>query len=114
VLHDGRLIGIHLEGVNSLREKFCHDALDEAGFRSEVASSLESVANSVATGCIALYVGAFTPFTSDKASKQKSVQAGTHSHQMDELNSAQANPTARRVRMRGCSGSSYPASKAML
>lgn len=112
VLHNGCLVGIHLAGVNALREKIKHEALDEATWRAEVASSLESAANSVATGCIALYVGAFTPFTSDKASKEKGVHGATHSHQRDEMDSAQAKPTARSVRLRGSSGSSYPASKA--
>jgi hypothetical protein len=104
VLHDGRLIGIHLEGVNSLREKFCHDALDEAGFRSEVASSLESAANSVATGCIALYVGVFT---SPSASTLAGAPAGTRK----QPHSAQAKSSSRLVRMRGPSSSQQHGAK---
>lgn len=58
VLHDGCLIGIHLAGVNSLREKFDQSKVDSDRL-SELEASLADAAQSVATGCVALYCAVF-------------------------------------------------------
>ena len=58
VLHDGCLVGIHLEGVNSLREKFEQQKVDQR--LTEAEESLASAAQSVAMGCICLHVKTFS------------------------------------------------------
>jgi S1-C subfamily serine protease len=58
VLYEGQLVGLHLEGVNALVEKF--DRLQAMEQRlSAVEDSLEEAARSVASGAIALLANAF-------------------------------------------------------
>ncbi len=60
VMYDGRLVGLHVAGVNSLQEKFDRMHSMEARLTA-VEDSLESAARSVATGCVALLASVFTP-----------------------------------------------------
>ncbi len=54
VMYDGQLVGLHLAGVNALREKFERMHVEHEERLSAVEDSLELAAQSVATGCIAL------------------------------------------------------------
>ncbi len=52
-MYDGALVGLHVAGVNALREKF--DRLHQIEERvSAVEDSLELAAQSVASGCVAV------------------------------------------------------------
>lgn len=58
VVYSGELVGLHMCGVNALKEKFQQmRSLDERV--TAVEESLESAARSVASGCIALLANAF-------------------------------------------------------
>jgi len=58
VMHNGELVGLHLMGVNALKEKL--ERLQDLEERvTAVEESLESAARSVASGCIALLASVF-------------------------------------------------------
>jgi hypothetical protein len=58
VLRDGQLLGVHVAGVNALREKFekMHSIAERL---NAVEESLEAAARSIASGCVAVTVKAF-------------------------------------------------------
>ncbi len=58
VLRDGQLLGVHVAGVNALREKFekMHSIAERL---NAVEESLEAAARSTASGCVAVTVKAF-------------------------------------------------------
>jgi V8-like Glu-specific endopeptidase len=59
VVYSDELVGLHMCGVNALKEKFQQmRSLDER--ITAVEESLESAARSVASGCIALLANAFS------------------------------------------------------
>lgn len=58
VMYNGELVGLHIGGVNALKEKFEKKRTRKQRM-SAVEDSLESAARSVASGCIALLANVF-------------------------------------------------------
>ena len=59
VMHDGKLVGLHLDGVNHLKELMKHESADLPTHVGQLDASVKDVIRSVAKGCVAVLASSF-------------------------------------------------------
>ena len=58
-MHDGKLVGLHLDGVNHLKELMEHESADLSTRVGQLEASVKDVIRSVATGFVAVLASSF-------------------------------------------------------
>ena len=59
VMHDGKLVGLHLDGVNHLKELVEYESADLPTRVGQLEASVKDVIRSVANGCVAVLASSF-------------------------------------------------------